>query len=50
MRINEARHHNATARINLPGAAGMQVRSDSKNLLAVDENVGLREVTDARIH
>ena len=47
MRIDEARHHDAAACINLAGVAGMQIRSDGENLLAIDEDVGLREVADA---
>src|SRR5580765_8715169 len=39
MRIDEAWHHNAAACIDLAGATGMQIRTDSENLLTIDEDV-----------
>src|SRR5215472_9413808 len=35
MRIDEARHHNATGAVNHRGAACTQIRSDCKDLLAL---------------
>ena len=40
VRIDEAGHHNLAARIDVSAAAGVQVRSDGKNLLTLDQHVG----------
>ena len=47
VRVDEARHHDAAARVDLGGAAGVQVRADGEDLLALDQHVALREVADA---
>src|SRR5260370_37596662 len=40
VRIHEARHDNAAARVDLRRAAGAQVRSDGEDLLPLDQHVG----------
>src|SRR6185369_5499918 len=50
VRVDKAWHRNAASRIDLTRAApGSQVRPDCKDLLALDEDIGLREVADIRI-
>ena len=41
MRVDEARHDDAAARIDHVGAAGVQVGPDRDDLLALDQHVGL---------
>ena len=43
VRIDEAGHDDAAARVDHCGAAAVQVRSDGEDLLAFDEDVGLGE-------
>ena len=51
MRINKAGHDNTASRIDLAGAAYVpNVRFDITNLVALDEDIGLRKVADLRIH
>ena len=46
VRIDEAGHDDAAAGVDHRGAAGLQVRSDGEDLLALDQHVGLGEVAD----
>ncbi len=48
MRVDEARHHDAAARVDLVGVAGADVRRDGEDLLAFDEDVALRQVRHRR--
>src|SRR5207247_6996670 len=50
VRVDEARHDDLAARVDLAGAAGAQVRPDGEDLLALDQHVGLDEVTYRRVH
>ncbi len=50
VRIDEARHDDAAARVDLRRVARVQVRSDGEDLLALDQHVGLGEVAHLRIH
>ena len=42
VRIDEAGHDDAAAGVDHVGVAGVQVRSDGDDLLALDQHVGLR--------
>jgi hypothetical protein len=50
VRVDEAGHDDAAARVDDRRAAGMQARPDGENLLAFDQHVGLREIADLRVH
>jgi hypothetical protein len=50
MRVDEARHHDAAARIDHVGAAGEQVGTDCLDPLALDQHVAAHEVADRRVH
>ena len=50
MRIDEAWHHHAAARIDLGGIAGVKVGADRQYLFAFDQNVGAPEIADLRVH
>src|SRR5882672_1886235 len=43
VRVDEARHHDFAARVDLRGAARVQVRPDGEDLLSLDQHVGLGE-------
>ena len=49
VRIDEARHDDAAGGVDHRGGARMQVRPDGKDLLALDQHVGPREVADLRV-
>ena len=48
--VDEAGHHDAAARIDLGGAAGMQSAADGDDLAALDQHVGLWEVAHLGVH
>ena len=48
--IDEARHDHPAAGVDLGGVAGMQVRADGEDLLAMDQDVASDEVPDLRVH
>src|SRR4029077_3005913 len=48
--VDEARHDHLAARIDLGCAARAQVRPDGEDLLALDQHVGLRKVSNFRVH
>ncbi len=50
VRIDEAGHDDAPARVDHVGAARRQVRPDGKDGLALDQDVGLGEVAHFRVH
>ena len=50
MRVDEARHHDAAARVDHRSAIRAQVRPDGDDLLAFDQHVGLRKIADLRVH
>ena len=50
MRVDEAGHHDAAARIDHVGTAGVKVRADRENLLAFDQHVAAREIGNRRVH
>jgi hypothetical protein len=49
VRIDEARHDDAAGCVDLRRAACVQIRTDRKSFLALDQHVGLREVANLRI-
>jgi hypothetical protein len=49
VRVDEARHDDPAAGIDDRGGAGAQIRPDRDDLLALDQHVGLRKITDARV-
>ena len=50
MRVDETGHHDTAARIDHVDIAGVQVRTDRENLLAVDQYVAADEIGDRRVH
>ena len=50
VRIDEARHDDAAACVDLAGVTDMQVGPDGHDLLALDQHVGRGEVADLRVH
>ena len=50
MCIDEARHDNASPRINHSGAAGAQVGTNGHDFLPLDQHVGLGEIAHLRVH
>ena len=49
MRIDEPGHDNAAGRVDIRGAAHVQVRPDGEDFLALDEDVSLGEISDFRV-
>src|SRR6516164_2554710 len=49
VRVDKPGHDDAAARVDHRGAARAQVRSDSKDLFALDQHIGLREVANPRV-
>ena len=49
VRIDEAGHDDAAAGVDHVGVAGVQLRADGDDLLALDQHVGLGEVAHLRI-
>src|SRR3989454_9078362 len=49
VRIDEARHDDAAARVDHGGGVHLQVWSDGEDLLALDQHVGLSEVAHLRV-
>ena len=49
VRVDEAGHDDAAAGVDHRGIAGVQVRSDGDDLLALDQDVGLGEIADVRV-
>ena len=50
VRVDEAGHDDAPARVDDVGGARRQVRSDGKDGLALDQDVGLGEIAHPRVH
>jgi hypothetical protein len=50
VRVDEAGHDDAPARVDVRGPAGVEVRTDGQDLLAFDQHVGLGEIAHVRIH
>ena len=50
VRVDETGHHDAAAGVDHIGTTRVQVRSDGKDLLALDQHVGLGEVAHLRVH
>ncbi len=48
--VDEAGHDDAAARVDLGGAARVQVRPDGEDFLALDEHVGLGKIAHVRVH
>src|SRR4030095_8654806 len=50
MRVDEARNHDLAARVDHRGPGSLQLGVDGNNLLALDQDGGLREITHSRVH
>jgi len=50
VRIDEARHDDAAAGVDRRGTAHLQIRPDRKDLLALDQHVGLGKIAHVRVH
>jgi hypothetical protein len=48
--VNEARHHDASRRIDFRGTVGAQIRSHREDLRPFDQHIGLWKIADLRIH
>src|SRR5205823_10824516 len=50
VRIDEARHHDAAACVDLSRTGHRQIRPDREDLLALDQHVGLSKIAYLRVH